>query len=76
MILCTHGNRLRRCIIDINAAEAARRLGWSRIQVTRWARDGRLPGCWQDSYSGAWHVPEKSVRVVANAERSKRKAEA
>jgi predicted site-specific integrase-resolvase len=75
VIRCTHGNGPRRCPIDINAAEAARRLGWSRIQVTRWARDGRLPGCWQDTYSGAWHVPEKSVRIVVNEQR-KRKAEA
>jgi len=64
--------------VDINAAEAARRLGWTRIQVTRWARDGRLPGCWQDEYSGAWHIPEKVVRemVAANQRISEAKGTA
>lgn len=57
--------------MDINAAEAARRLNQTRIWVTRSARKGLFEGAWQDLYSGAWHIPEQAVEAVRKSEKAK-----
>ena len=51
-------------IIDITAAEAARRIGVSRQAAVQWARSGKLGGAWQTEYSREWRIPEESVEQL------------
>lgn len=53
--------------MDITAAEAARRLKVSKVTAVRWARTGLLAGSWQDTYTGAWHIPEESLPAARAA---------
>ena len=48
-------------VIDITAAEAARRLGVTRQAAVVWARSGVLAGARQVRPGGEWMIPESSV---------------
>ena len=54
-------NQPRGGIIDINAADAAHRLGVTKVTATRWAKSGFLAGAWQHEPQGPWHIPTDSL---------------
>ncbi len=51
---------------DMGTKEAAEKWGYTQNTISKWCRDGLIPGATQDKSGSPWHIP-------MNAECPKRK---
>ena len=38
--------------------EAAEKWGYSQSQISKWCREGAIPGAEQDAKGSPWHIPK------------------
>ncbi|MDE7162388.1 MAG: helix-turn-helix domain-containing protein [Anaeroplasmataceae bacterium] len=36
--------------------------GVSQTTISRWCREGKIPGATQDKLGSPWHIPENSIK--------------
>lgn len=57
---------------SIGTKEFASQFGCKQETVTRWCREGRIPGANQDAPGSPWHIPKDAVPPIKN-KRGKKK---
>lgn len=45
---------------DIGTLEASRRWGYTQATISKWCREGLIPGATQDKVGSDWHIPEEA----------------